>query len=818
VAVAGGQITPVSAPGAGYVNDNNHPFPFMVFLPNGYSASGGPYPLVFSLHGNGEVGNGSSDGTLTASTTNQLAYLFGGGPLPLIRNGSSYFGDKGVIVVQPQSNLSGGAAFNSQRVDLTMRHLLATYRIDPNRIYAMGYSAGGGGVTRYAYSYGKTASYQLAAIVPFANIAGLGTTYTDFSKFAGMITWFINSSDDSISPVILGTGRIWSGYGEGFAGGISRYLEQAAKGGAVPASTIKNRCLTTHPDLAAIEAGGYNTRGTIPAAQLSDTYTGSFNPASPSGWTWTSGQTFAAGSKLQVTIRKGGGHSGWSQTMGSGSTPNLPFWNWLLAQRLGQTPTGYGAAVVPGTTVATGVTLSPAAVTLTVGQTRQFTAQAVDAAGAIVSPQPSLTWASSFGGKITTTGLFTATSATSATTVTATITGTSLSRTAIVTMVIKGSLRSRPVDTTTPRPPYGYVDYLPEGYVPTGSKVWPLVIYLSNTSEAGDGTDSTANGHQLYAKMVKHGPLYQVDSQHWDFPAIIIAAQVTTNWAKPLNVKNLVEYAKANYKVDINRIYMTGQLEGASGALRFAVAYPDDLAAILPIEAVASASVAQATAIRGLPMWAVHSFADPAVARTISIGWIDAAATAQDGNASDSMATYPGYGGSRNRFAVDSDAATGKPLNPKGDITILPYASLVKGSTTVAFASGTSFGSSVFNMWSGSDTQPFAMVTVAGESVVGTSARGYPSSLLLTAARSGPTTLATVTIQTPVGYTATAYRASNGTWAWSRNQLWNGTEPDQHVLTLYPFQAAETGWSKTWANWNVWNWMFSQMRTPVAAG
>lgn len=820
IAVAGGQITPVSAPGAGYVNDNNHPFPFLVFLPNGYSSSGGPYPLVFCLHGNGEVGNGSSDGTLTASTTNQLGYLFGSGPLPLIRNGSSYFGDRGVIVVQPQSNLSGGAAFNSQRVDLTMRHLLSTYRIDHSRIYTMGLSAGGGGVTRYAYAYGKNPDYQLAVIVPFANIAGLGTTFTDFTNFAGSITWFINCSDDGIAPPILVSGRIWSSYGEGFAGGISRYIEQAAKGGAVPASTVKNRALTTHPDVAAISAGGFNTKGTIPAAHLGNTYTGSFDPNKPGGWTWVADQTFTAGSKLQVTIRDGGGHSGWWQTMGSGSSPNLPFWNWLLAQRLGQTPTGYGSVAPPPVinAAATAVTVSPAAVTLTVGQIRQFTASAVGANGVAVSPQPTIIWACGSGGTITNGGVFTATAATS--TVTATIAGTAISHAVTVTVPLAstGSVHVKPVDTTQPRPPFGYVDYLPAGYDPTGSKLWPLIIHLPNISEAGDGTSTTANGGQLYANMVKHGPLHQVVSQQWDFPAIIIAPQVLTNWAKPLNVKNVVEYAKANYRVDAGRIYMTGQLEGANGALRYAVAYPDDLAAILTIEASTPASSAQVTAIRGLPLWAVHSFADPIVARSISIGWADSMAMAAFGGGSDVMATYPGYGRDRNRFAVDCDPATGKPLNPNGDITVITGAICTTGSATIAFPAGVSFGSGTFGMWGGSDAEPFARVSVAGEAAVNIVARGYPTSLNLTAKRSAASTTAAVSIQTPVGYNATAYRQVDGSWSWSKRQLWTGHDPDQQVLTLYYHQQGEVAWRTTWANWNVWNWVFSQIKAPKAAG
>jgi predicted peptidase len=816
VTVAGGQITPVSNPGSGYVNDNAHPFPYLVFLPNGYSASGGPYPLVLSLHGNGEVGNGSSDGTLTASTANQLGYLFANGPLPLIRNGSTYFGDRNVIVVQPQSQLSGGAAFNSQRLDVTMRHLLATYKVDRSRIYTMGLSAGGGGITRFAYNYGKTADYQLAVTVPFANIEGLGTTYTDFSKFAGSITWFIGCSDDSIAPPILFSGRIWSGYGEGFAGGISRYVEQAAKGGAVPASSIKNRCLTTHPDLAAITAGGFNTKGTIPASQLSNTYTGRFDPASTAGWTWVADQTFTAGSKLQVTIRDGGGHSGWSQTMGTGSSPNLPFWNWLLAQRLGQSPTGYGAVSPPA--VATTVTLSPAAVTLTVGQNRQFTATAVDGNGVAVSPQPTIAWVSSLGGTITSTGLFTAKTATDKVTVTATIAGTAITRTATVTIAIKGSVLVMPVDTTQPRPPFGYVAYLPEGYSPTGTKLWPLVIYLPHTREAGDGTNTTANGSQLYTRMVKHGPLRQVVSHMWDFPAIVIAPQVVTNWAKPLNVKNIVEYAKANHRVDAGRIYMTGQLEGANGALRYAVAYPGDLAAILPIETSMAASAGQASAIRALPLWMAHSFADPLVARSISIGWIDAVAMADQGGVSDVMKTYPGYGGDRNHFAVDCDPATGLPLYPDGDITTIANAICTSGSSTISFPAGISFGSSIFGMWSGSDSRPFARVTVAGEATALTAARGYPVSLNLTAKRTAATKSAMISIRTPIGYNATTYRQADGTWGWSREQVWDGVDPDQQILTLFYHQNAEDGWTETWANWDVWNWLFSHTRSPIAAG
>jgi hypothetical protein len=383
--------------------------------------------------------------------------------------------------------------------------------------------------------------------------------------------------------------------------------------------------------------------------------------------------------------------------------------------------------------------------------------------------------------------------------------------------VVEGAIHVKPVNTTTPTPPYGYLDYLPLGYNPAGSTTWPLIVYLPHVTEAGDGTNTAANGYQLYNKLVTYGPLFQVASQGWDFPAIIIVPQVVTNWTKPLNVKNVVEYAKTNYRVDVNRIYMTGNLEGANGALRYAVAYPGDLAGILSIEATTPASSTQATAIKSLPLWAAHSFADRTNPRSVAIGWIDALSVAHDGVASDVMATYPGYG-NRNHFAVDINPTTQRPLNPNGDVLAISAATLATGSKTITFPSGVSFGSTIFNLWGGSAALPFARVQVAGDSTVYTAAQGFASSLVLTATYAGTATTADITIQTPVGYNATAYRNANGTWGWNRDQPWDQAHEDLRVLTLFWYQDPAPAWNQTWNNAAPWNWMLDRVRAPAGSG
>ena len=450
IPIANGTLIPITAPGVGYTNTGAFAWPMLVYLPANYSATGAPYPLVFCLHGDGEVGNGSSDGTLTASSSNQLCYMFGSGPMQLIHHGATYFGDHGVIVVQPQSDVGNGAAFDGtagtiNRVDLSMQYALANYNIDHNRIYAMGLSAGAGGIIRYAYASATNPNYTLCTCIPIAQIQGIGSTYTNFSKFTNTITWIIGDCDDTTAYIILSAGRINEGvtgstYGYGWEGGISTYLDQAVHGGAVPPDSTKTRCLNTHPDYNAIVAGGYNTgNGSIPASEITSTDTGYYNTANPVGWTWVQNETFTGGSMLQITVRKGGGHSGWNETFGQ-TTPNLPFWNWLLAQRLGQTPTGFSGA--------NSVTISPVAKTLSGGQSTSFTASVLDATGTPLSPQPSITW-SCLVGTISGAGLYSATTASGSDTVTAaaTVAGTTATATATVTLVAP-SLSISPTSST----------------------------------------------------------------------------------------------------------------------------------------------------------------------------------------------------------------------------------------------------------------------------------------------------------------------------------------------------------------------------------
>jgi hypothetical protein len=276
--------------------------------------------------------------------------------------------------------------------------------------------------------------------------------------------------------------------------------------------------------------------------------------------------------------------------------------------------------------------------------------------------------------------------------------------------VLEGTITTRPVDMTSPRPPLGYLEYLPLGYDPGDTTTrWPLVVFISGLGELGDGTDTVANGHQLRVNMVRHGPFRQMTKANWDFPAILVAVQSPGYWNNATILNPVFAYLISRYRVDTSRLYLTGLCDGAVGVFNFASQNPGFLAGIIPIEVGSDPNPGMAAILVQQPMWAVHSFNDVDIARTSSILWVDQAALAVDAAAAGVMSTYPVYPGNPNHMAVDSDPATGRPLNPFGPTMPIRASRVTAGSSEIVFGSAR-FGSAMFNSWAGTDALPYALV------------------------------------------------------------------------------------------------------------
>lgn len=144
-----------------------------------------------------------------------------------------------------------------------------------------------------------------------------------------------------------------------------------------------------------------------------------------------------------------------------------------------------------------------------------------------------------------------------------------------------------------------YLLYLPKDYE-TKNK-FPLLLFLHGAGERG-------NDLQL---VKKHGPPKLIEEGK-EFPFIVVSPQCPLN--KRWDTQDLIallNYMIENYKVDVNRIYVTGLSMGGNGTWRLAAEIPDRLAAIIPICGWGDPF---AVCMMGkLPVWAFHGAKDQVV-------------------------------------------------------------------------------------------------------------------------------------------------------------------------------------------------------------
>ncbi len=163
------------------VSEVKSPYGYYEYLPNDYTKKA-QHPLLIALHGIGEAGNGSSE----------LSRVLKYGPAKLIEEGK-WPASRPFIVVAPQSF---GGFFNPTKLHDLIEHLKDTYRVDENRIYLTGLSAGGISIWNYLAEYQD----QVAAVVP---IAGKGQIVKEknLCKLNKIPAWaFHGANDDTVNP------------------------------------------------------------------------------------------------------------------------------------------------------------------------------------------------------------------------------------------------------------------------------------------------------------------------------------------------------------------------------------------------------------------------------------------------------------------------------------------------------------------------------------------------------------------------------------------------------------------------------------------
>jgi len=190
----------------------------------------------------------------------------------------------------------------------------------------------------------------------------------------------------------------------------------------------------------------------------------------------------------------------------------------------------------------------------------------------------------------------------------------------------------------------GLLELLPSGYNPANtSQKYPLLIFFQGINSTGAGTDpalqgmitgstgSIGNGYiqDQYANnaWVEN---YTVNGNTYQF--IVLIPQFVTNfnirYPTASEVDDLLDYAVANYNVDLSRIYLTGNSSGGGIVYDYVGAaseYANRVAAILPFSGVSFPVKEKADVIRNadVAVWAFHNLNDASVPASFTQKYVE---------------------------------------------------------------------------------------------------------------------------------------------------------------------------------------------------
>lgn len=146
---------------------------------------------------------------------------------------------------------------------------------------------------------------------------------------------------------------------------------------------------------------------------------------------------------------------------------------------------------------------------------------------------------------------------------------------------------------------YNYLLYLPRDY--GVGKKWPLIIFLHGTGERGSNLN-------LLKKTALPHDLEEIEY----IPFVVVSPQCPRGsfWSASL-IHKLLDDVTTRYKIDEDRVYLTGISMGGFGTWEAAAAQPWRFAAIAPISGGGNPELA--SRLRDLPVWVFHGAMDDVV-------------------------------------------------------------------------------------------------------------------------------------------------------------------------------------------------------------
>jgi predicted peptidase len=181
-----------------------------------------------------------------------------------------------------------------------------------------------------------------------------------------------------------------------------------------------------------------------------------------------------------------------------------------------------------------------------------------------------------------------------------------------------------------------YLLYLPADYGKDDGKKWPLIVFLHGSGESGSDVNKvTAHGPPDFLAKGKDLPLK-------DF--VVVSPQCPDRrigW-QPYMLNPFLDDILAKYRIDQDRVYLTGLSMGGYGTWLWAQTNAERFAAIAPMSGGGNSSPRAVRRLRRMPIWNFHGEKDPTVPISESEAMIDA--VKQAGNENVKFTRYPDLG------------------------------------------------------------------------------------------------------------------------------------------------------------------------------
>jgi predicted peptidase len=149
-----------------------------------------------------------------------------------------------------------------------------------------------------------------------------------------------------------------------------------------------------------------------------------------------------------------------------------------------------------------------------------------------------------------------------------------------------------------------YLLYLPAEYDSDSLARWPLLLCLHGKGERGNDLNA----------VKRNGVSRYLEDGH-NLPVIVVAPQCPedTEW-DPEALIALIQEITEQYRVDEDRLYLTGLSMGGWGVWKTATAYPTLFAAIAPVCARVDKYVGEKVCrLKEVPIWVFHGARDNVV-------------------------------------------------------------------------------------------------------------------------------------------------------------------------------------------------------------